>query len=409
MINEHSVQAVAEGAFNGVFLKPQYGTYCFSQIPTTILRLLGCSEGGLPRDCAKPGIYKQVILILIDGFGWKFLEKYRERYPFLQRFYERGIVSKLTSQFPSTTAAHITTLCSNQTVGEHGIYEWFMYEPQVNRVVAPLLYQFAGDKESLESRLEPSQFLPTGNFFQEMCGEKIKCRIFQNDAIAGSVYSKWMFEGAERVGYKNWHEGLKLLNFEPGFSYIYFSEFDVEAHRHGHHSPEAEKAVAHCFDELEAWFQREQVPDSTAILVTADHGMAEISPKTTIYLNQKFPDLEGKLKRGSDGHVLAPIGSSRDYFLHVEPQHLMHVYKELKDALKDEAWVCLTAELITRGFFGPKLSDRCRKRLGDLAIIAKNNNSFWWYEEGRFEQKLHAMHGGLTPDEMETIFLFLGT
>jgi predicted AlkP superfamily pyrophosphatase or phosphodiesterase len=394
------------------FIKPQYETYCFSQIPNTILRLFGCGSGGLPKECTRGEDYQSVILLLIDGFGWRFLDKYKDRYPFLKRFFEAGVVSKLTSQFPSTTAAHMTTLCANQTVGEHGIYEWFMYEPLLERVVAPLLYTLAGDKKGGPLALEPALFFPEGQLFKELKRHNIRCTVFQQEMIAHSIYSKWMFDGAERIVYKSWPQALRLLKEHwrlPGFFYLYFGEFDTEAHHHGTSSPEVAQALDRCFIELEAALMSGLLPESTALIVTADHGMIDINPATTIYLNQKFPGLEHKLKKGADGHVLSPAGSCRDYFLHVQPSHLEEVLSELKVGLQEVAWVTLTSDLIEQGFFGPKgVSDRCKERMGDIAMIAKGSNSIWWYEKDRFEQKLHAMHGGLTPDELETIFLFLG-
>ncbi len=414
MINQRSLQAIAQAEVARGFLKPLYESYCFSQIPNTILYLLGCSsQGGLPDDCTTPGPYERVLLFIIDGFGWKFLEKYKDRYPFLKRFYEEGIVSKLTSQFPSTTAAHITTFCSNQLVGEHGIYEWFIYEPQLERVVAPLLYTFAGDKTrgSIEDVLKPADFLPEGFFLQELQKNNMPATIFLHESILDSVYSKWMFKEARRVGYKNWSEALTSLKnslSSPGFFYLYFGDFDREAHHHGLASSEVEKALDRCFHELEAILMKADFPKSTALLITADHGMIDIHPSTTLYLNKKFSTLERKLKKGMNGSVLSPAGSCRDFFLHVEPMYLDEVFEELKQELANVAWVTLTADLIDQGFFGPEgVSPQCKKRMGDIVIIAQKSHSFWWYEEGKFEQNLYAMHGGLTPDELETMLLFL--
>lgn len=396
------------------FLKPVYDSYSFSKIPSTVHTLLGCGSGGLPKDCIQGGPYERVILLLIDGFGWKFLMKYVEKYPFLKRFLDQGIVSKISSQFPSTTAAHITTLCSNQNVGEHGIYEWFMYEPSVDRIVAPLLYTFAGDKaaQTIEVSLKPDQFFPASTLFQELKKHQIRSTVFHHESIADSIYSKWMFKGAERVGYRSWTEALTLVKHHlkaPGFFYLYYGDFDSEAHRHGIDSAEAVQALERGFHELEAVLMSapEMLKSSTALLVAADHGMIDINLEATVNLNELMPSMESRLRKGADGRVLAPAGSCRDFFLHLEPGCIQEVETELQQLLGSKAIVYSIEQLIREGFFGPQdVSDRCLARMADLVILPTGSNSVWWYEKGRFEQKLHAMHGGLTPDELEAIFLF---
>jgi len=414
MVNDRSVRAVAASRFSSEFLKPLYSTYGFSQIPKTILSLFGLGSGGLPLDCVGKGPYDRVIFILIDGFGWKFLQQYQERYPFLNRFFKEGIVSKITSQFPSTTAAHITTLASDLPVGQHGIYEWFLYEPLVDRIVAPLLYAFAGDKDlgTLAPKLDPGHLLPPNLFFGALQKHQIPSKIFQHQTIANSIYSRAMFRGSDRIGYKNFSEALSLLKEHlktPGFFYLYCGDFDTKAHRHGLGSRQIEKALDHYFHQLETSLMTDPVmaQKSTALIVAADHGMIDIHPSTTYYLNTKIPTLEKRLKRGADGHVLSPAGSCRDFFLHIEPRYVQEVQEELEHKLKDVALVCRTSDLIDEGFFGPTgISDKCREKMADLVLLAKGTNSIWWHEKGRFEQKFYAMHGGLTPEELETIFLF---
>ncbi len=414
MLNEKSLAAVAASRFSADFLKPLYDTYAFAQIPNTLLSLLGLGAGGLPKDCIQEGPYDRVLLLLIDGFGWRFLEQYRDRYPFLKRFFNQGIVSKISSQFPTTTTAHITTLCSNMPVGEHGIYEWFIYEPSLQRVVAPLLYTYAGDKQlgRLESELPPSQFLPQTLFFEHLKKQGITTKVFQHQTIANSVYSRWMYQGAERIGYQKWSEALAALKQHlksPGLFYLYYGDFDAEAHRHGFRSSQALEALDRGFRELEEQLMNcpEMHLSSTALLVTADHGMIDIDPATTYYLNERLPHLPEKLQKGADGAPLAPTGSCRDFFLHVAPQYLEEVKEELTAEFKDKALVCLTSDLVKQGFFGPKgVSPKCAERMASLAILAKGSHSTWWHEKGRFEQNFYAMHGGLTPEEVESIFLF---
>jgi predicted AlkP superfamily pyrophosphatase or phosphodiesterase len=276
MINQRSLQVVGQAQLPNGFLKPQYESYCFSQIPNTVLNLLGCGlagEMGLPKDCIQNTPTERVVLLLIDGFGWKFFEKYKDKYPFLKRMSEECVVSKLTSQFPSTTAAHITTLCSNQPVGQHGIYEWFIYEPSLERIVAPLLYSYAGDKKvgSLDGTLNAQEFFPESLFYKQLQKHKINTTIFQQDVIADSIYSKTMFCGADRIACRDWKEAIKQLKdhlHKPGFFYLYFGDFDSESHHHGVTSSEVERALDRCFRELETIV----FPSSTTFIMTADHG-----------------------------------------------------------------------------------------------------------------------------------------
>ena len=75
----------------------------------------------LPISCfgGSKETYDQVILLFLDGFGWKLFERHLE-HPFLRRFMEKGVVSKITSQFPSTTSAQVTTIHTGQEVGQTG-------------------------------------------------------------------------------------------------------------------------------------------------------------------------------------------------------------------------------------------------------------------------------------------------
>lgn len=72
-------------------------------------------------------IYDNVIVLFIDAFGWNLFDRYKDKYPFLKRFVAKGTASKITSQFPSTTAVHVTTMHSGKKAWEHGIPEYRHY------------------------------------------------------------------------------------------------------------------------------------------------------------------------------------------------------------------------------------------------------------------------------------------
>jgi hypothetical protein len=41
--------------------------------------------------------------------------------------------------------------------------------------------------------------------------------------------------------------------------------------------------------------------------------------------------------------------------------------------------------------------------VGNLVILPYAYESVWWYEKDKFEMRFRGHHGGLTPQEMETI------
>lgn len=418
MINEKSLEAISAARWRvegREYCPPLYDSYCFSKIPGTLQQLLGQEGQGLPQDCFVKGAYESVIVILLDGFGWDFLQKNRANYPFLARFFQEGVASKITSQFPSTTAAHITTLCSGQEVGQTGIYEWYMYEPKLGRVIAPLLYSFAGDKVagSLQKVLLPEQLLPQTTLFQKLQTQGIASTVFQHESIANSAYSQWMFRGSGSVPYRHLSDGLSSLADRVtagGLFYLYFGDIDTECHLHGIDSLHVKKTMDSCFHALEQFWQKlAKQKRKTALVVTADHGMTSIDPKTTYFLNREIPGAEEWFSPGADGKPATPMGSCRDYFLHLRPDKVEVAYKQLQQALEGKALVFPTDELVKRGLFGSRpVSSSFLMRAGNLVILPDNQQAVWWYEKGKFGQRFYGMHGGLSPQEMETIFLFLG-
>jgi hypothetical protein len=142
MINTKSLEAVGKSRLNSAFVKPAYGSYCFSHIPDTIAKVFGLPAAQpLPADVlpAWDG-FDCVILFYMDAFGWRFFEQFAERSPFLQEMLRNGVVSQMTSMFPSTTSAHATTIHTGMDVNTSGVSEWYYYEPTIGEVMSPLTF-----------------------------------------------------------------------------------------------------------------------------------------------------------------------------------------------------------------------------------------------------------------------------
>ncbi len=423
MYNHLSIKACGNSLFSSSFRKPLYESYSFSRITDTILQLLiGKAPHPLPSDCL--GDVSQevenVLLFFVDGFGWEFFEKFAPKYPFLQRFISEGTVSKITSQFPSTTAAHVTTICTGQEVGQTGVYEWFYYEPLVDAMIAPLPFSYAGEHEMatlLHSGVPKEAFFPKKTFYQSLKEKKICSYVFQHESIAHTPYSDSLFKGAEKVPYASYQAGLKTVvehlktpRKEKRYFYFYFGEIDSKGHRQGIDQEPFLDSVDQFWKSMEElfWNQGRDFLKKSAVLLTADHGMVPVYPEKTIYLNHVFPEIEKTLKTNRQGKPLVPAGSCRDFFLHIQEEHLFSVLETLKKHFTGIAEVYRVEELIQLGFFGTlPVSALLLERIGNLVILPYAKESIWWYEKHHFEQHFKAAHGGLSPQEMDSIFLSL--
>lgn len=419
MINAKSIEAVDKAHWRPGFIRPLYSSYCFSRIPHTLMRLFGIPmDRTLPGDCL-PNLsepYHQVCVVLIDAFGWKFFEKYADRYPFLKRFLDHGICSKITSQFPSTTANHITCINTGLSVGESGVYEWYMYEPKADAIITPLLFTFAGDKQTdglKKAGLKPSAIFPTDTIYRTLEEQGINSYVIQSEDIVFSSYSECMFGHAKRIGFEHFQDGLtqleKLIAMpERFYAYLYFGAVDSAGHKYGEDSPQFEESVHETFTLLENSFQNfaQKGFRKRALVLIADHGMIRVSPKDTLYLNQKIPDIKEWMALAKSGKPLVPAGSCRDFFLHVKPEYFDKALTTIQECVGERGIVVPVSELIEEGLFGEKaVSQAFLNRVGNMVVLPYAGEGVWWLEKGRFEQHFYGAHGGLTRGEMETIFL----
>lgn len=387
---------------NETFVKPQYDSGGFAGIPNRI------------KDAFASQKYDAVVVFFIDAFGWRFYERFQDA-AFLKRMAKYGKIEKLTSQFPSTTAAHVTTIHTGLPVGVSGVHEWIYYEPKVDRIIAPLLFSFSGSKEldALKSkRVNAADIYPKGVFYPELKKMGVESFNFGLRDFTPSTYSNFVMEGSKILPFKTLSEAFvnidTLLEKQkaPAYIHLYFDKIDSLAHEYGPTAPQTEAEIETFLLMMEHYFERTfKGKKKILFLMTADHGMCEIDPKTTTYLNTDlgFEGFQRFLKKNRKGHLLVPAGSPRDMFLYIKDAMLAEAQDFLAKRLEGKADVVKTETLIAEGYFGPDVSIRFRERVGNLVVLSYRYESVWWYEKDKHEQRFYGHHGGLTPQEMETI------
>ena len=381
------------------FVKPRYDAGGFAGIPARI------------HDACSSGAYDAVVLFLVDGFGWRFFEKFQET-PFLRRLTKTGTLEKLTSQFPSTTSAHVTTIHTGQPVGKSGVFEWFYYEPQIDRVIAPLLFSFSEDSErdTLKGIIQGKKLYPNQTLYQELAELGIDSRIFGIRDYTPSTYTNVVTKGAKLHGFKTLPEALinlgTLLDTAEKTTYInfYFANIDSVCHKYGPTAPQTEAEIEAFLLFMDFFFTRTFGGKKRVLfLMIADHGASEVDPGTTVFLNKdkRFAGIERFLKTNKTGKMLVPAGSARDMFLYIKDEMLDETQEFLTKGLDGKAEVVQTQWLLDNGYFGTDISQKFRDRVGNLVILPHRYESVWWYEKKVFEQNFYGHHGGLTPQEME--------
>jgi len=117
--------------------------------------------------------------------------------------------------------------------------------------------------------------------------------------------------------------------------------------------------------------------------------------------------METWVKRNQNGKAMMPGGSARDLFVYIKDEYCDVALSTLTEKLAGIAEVYSVTDLLDDGLFGDAPSDVLRGRLSNICILPYQNDSVYWYEAGKFEQTFYGHHGGLTPAEMESIFLML--
>lgn len=415
MVNQHAAAAIAAARLDEDRGRPLYDSYCFSQVPQLIRHLLlpdapmGLPPtvlGGLPRH------YDKVILFLLDGFGWRFFAKYADRLPLLRRIVDEGVATKLTTQFPSTTSAHVSTLHLGLPVTESGVFEWWYYEPLLDRLFSPLPFSVKGEHGLERPGLPPEALFPTQTLYQELASAGIKAYCSQHRDQARSAFSQVACKGATMLPFRTLPEGLVNLTEavaaerERAYFCVYVDVVDGISHQHG---PDSRQVEA----EIEAlWYLLEKIVHAslqgerrTLLLFTADHGQTAVTSHDAFYLDERVPEISRWLRTTRGGQPLVPAGGPRDMFLYLKEEHLTEGHEALTAALRGHAAVHRTSTLLEEGAFGLRPTARLLDRLGNLTILPHAHKLVWWHEGGRFALHYKGHHGGLSAEEMETLLL----
>jgi len=340
----------------------------------------------------RTGSGARLLVVLLDAFGMRFVERHAD-HPLLRRL---DAIRPLEAQFPTTTTAEMTTLHTGLPVGLHGLYEWNVYEPSLERVITPLRFSFAGDPEpdtlaalGFEARaLLPDE--PT--LYEQLGADGVPSVVFEPSSFSPSTFGVAATRGAELHQYEELGDAVRtavaaLGTVDPGYALVYFDRIDAAGHVFGPSSQEFAAESIAALDSIDAALGDAR---GLSVLLTADHGQVDVDPSRTIFLDELHPSL-AELE-------LRPAGSARDVFLHVPPEQV----DETVAALEPHVEARRVAEMVDSGLFGAEVGERLRRRLATVCVLPPPGVMAWLRSTPDQALQFRGHHGGRTADESQT-------
>jgi hypothetical protein len=370
---------------------PDYNGGSIVNLMSTIARARGGKTAYSTLKILPPSIIKDskvVILLVIDGLGYDYVQSH----PGILRDNLKG---KMTSVFPPTTAAAITTYFTGDAPQEHGITGWNMHVTEAGGIMTVLRHRSRMGKLALDNALPFSSIHPLKSFSEKM---RTRAIILQETQVTNTSYSKSL---AGRAALQSC-TSLKNLGVQLSravhtrkktYIYAYWSRFDIFCHLYGKSN---NKVIQH-YQELQKMIlslTKKLKGQSISFIITADHGQIDTTKAHTISAND-LPEFKKTL-------TLPLCGEPRAAYVYVRPRYVKEFEQYVKKKLRHVATLTTPDELIQKGVFGLKKPHReLHRRIGDYILLMKDNYVLRDYVLGEEPPQLIGYHGGVSREEME--------
>jgi predicted AlkP superfamily pyrophosphatase or phosphodiesterase len=376
-------------------VRPDYQGGSIVNLMASIVTAFGGRSDYAPaRDLAPAEIAaaRNVVMLVVDGLGYRHLHRAVPRGAL-----HASLRARLTSTFPSTTAAAITTFMTGLAPQAHGLTGWHMYFREIGAVLAVLPFRprHGGPSLVASGGVTPEELLGHGPVFDDL---RAATFVVSPAAIVESDFNRAVSGRARRIGYGQLEEMFAAVRDvvrtgdDRKYVYAYYSEIDSLAHAHGVASDEVGAEVGRV-DAAFGRFLEEIAGTDTLVLATADHGFVDTRPDTVIELDD-HPELAATL-------ALPLCGEPRVAYCYVRPGEGATFERYVESRLRNCASLSASADLLAEGWFGPGAPHpRLAERIGDYILVMKDGYAIRDVLPGERRHAQIGVHGGTSEDEM---------
>jgi predicted AlkP superfamily pyrophosphatase or phosphodiesterase len=372
-------------------LVPRYGSGSLADVVPSLLA--GLDVPGMVDVLGLAGA-SRVCLLLVDGLGWQLLDEHRADAPFLASLAAGS--SPITAGFPATTATSLAALGTGTPAGEHGLVGYsFAAGPGGEELLNALRWRRHGVAEHVDLRrvLVPEQVQPHRTTFERATDAGVAVRLVlpgnqEGSGLSRAVLRGGRFRGVQALG--DLVSGIleALRERDRLLCYAYHADLDSLGHLHGPGSDPWRRQLAFV-DHLAATIAGE-LPRDGALVVTADHGMVGVTDDDKVDV-----DTDDRLRDG----VRMLGGEARVRHVYTENGAVDDVRAAWTGVLGDRAWVVSREEAIDAGWFGPRVTEHVRPRIGDLIVAGRGALAVIRSLVEPRSSAFLGQHGSLTAEE----------
>ncbi|OBF33734.1 phosphodiesterase [Mycobacterium sp. ACS1612] len=327
-------------------------------------------------------------VLLVDGLGAELLDAHADEAPVLAALR----TGTLQVGFPSTTVAGLAAVGTGCRSGEHGMVGLSFRLPgaEVVNALGWRPHPWGGD---LRDTMVPEQVQPSPTTFERAAATGMAVSVVSGAQFSDSGLTRAVLRGARYVGVHAMGDlaaGVQSALADGGFCYGYHADLDMVGHIYGPGSPawrmqlrQVDRLVESIVDGL---------PPGSLLAVVADHGMVAVDAAQTVDIDASESLLDG---------VEAIGGEPRARHVYVADGALDSVLATWRESLSQHAWVASRDEAIAAGWFGERVSDDARFRIGDVVTAARGTTGLMRRTVEPLLSALIGQHGSLTSAEQQ--------
>jgi hypothetical protein len=331
--------------------------------------------------------------LVLDGLGLHQLRRHLAA-GLGQRFFARHEHRGISTVFPATTAAAVTTFDTGASPTEHAILSWYLSLPDLG-VVSTVLRTTT----RMGTPLLPADFDLRGYYQVPSYVESVQthCGLLSFGDIPnvpfGEVGTRWP-DRRSYVDLGGLVDTVATFAREggPRFAYVYWPRYDGLCHELGCLHPDV-SAHFEALDVMLADLVDALAGTGSCLCVLADHGLVDVEQSHCLDLAA----IDGLM----DCMPVVASGDQRQLSCFVRP-HKVDDFLAIVERELGDACICVPGEtLLQAGVFGPGTPHpKLRSRLGDYVLLCKDGWALIHTPAGMQPVYMPGSHGGMSEAEI---------